>query len=177
MGENKALVRIGGETLLDRVAGIGGRVGDVVVVGADAAIDPACIPDLRPGRLGPLAGLEAALHHADGRAVVLVGVDQPFLRAETLDHLVRLEGDVVVPVATGWAQVTCAVYRAPFLPVVQAALDTGRELAIHHLLDRADTTRVDESTWSAWGEDGRSWYSVDTPEDLAAGIERFGEGI
>jgi molybdopterin-guanine dinucleotide biosynthesis protein A len=175
MGADKALVSIGGETLLARAARVAARAGDVVTVGGPALDGVERIADLRDGGLGPLAGLEAALVHAAGHDVVLLGVDQPFVRAETLQHLCRLGGDVVVPVAEGWAQVTCAVYRAPILPAVQAALDARANLAIQDILDRVDTTRVGADQWAGWGEDGRSWYSVDTPEALAEGIRRFGE--
>jgi molybdopterin-guanine dinucleotide biosynthesis protein A len=176
MGTDKAQVTIGSEPMLARVARAGTAVGDVVVVGGAGEAGVERIPDLRPGPLGPLSGLETALVHADGRDVVLVGVDQPFVSGETLERLIDLGGDVVVPIDEDWAQVTCAVYRQAFLPAVQATLDAGRDLAIHHILDRVDTTRVGRELWETWGEDGRSWYSVDTPEALAAGIERFEEG-
>jgi hypothetical protein len=32
---------------------------------------------------------------------------------------------------------------------------------------------VTPDTWVSWGEDGRSWFSVDTTEDLAVGLRRF----
>ena len=174
MGTNKASVTIGEETLLARVIGVGRSIGDVVVVGGAPSDEWQRLADLRSGRLGPLAGLESALVHAAGRDVVLLGVDQPFVRAETLLRLGEISGDAVVPVDEGWEQVTCAVYREGFLPVVRAALDAGHDLAIHHLLGRVDTTRVERTEWAAWGEDGRSWYSVDSPEALATGIKRYG---
>jgi molybdopterin-guanine dinucleotide biosynthesis protein A len=72
-----------------------------------------------------------------------------------------------------WEQVTCAVYRDRCLPAIQEALDTAEDLAIITVLARVATTRVGRPEWSAWGEDGRSWFSVDTPEALAAGVARY----
>lgn len=173
MGTDKAQVTIEGETLLARVAGVASAVGGVVVVGGPPTQGLERIPDLRSGRLGPLAGLEAALVHGGGRDVILVGVDQPFVRAETLRRLSEIAGDAVVPIDDGWEQVTCAVYRDPCLPAIKEALDAAEDLAIITVLGRVGTTRVGPPEWGAWGEDGRSWYSVDTPEALTAGVARY----
>ncbi len=173
MGTDKAEVVIKGESMLDRVVGVAASVGDAVVVGRAGSGRRDTIDDLRPGRLGPLAGLESALVHAAGRDVVLVAVDQPFLRADTLTRLVELAGDVVLPIDDGWEQVTCAVYRKPFLPAVREALDAETDLSILAILDRVDTIRVEPHEWRGWGEDGRSWFSVDTPEALRVGLSRY----
>ena len=39
-----------------------------------------CVPDDHPARRGPLAGLATALRIADGAPVLLVAVDQPWIR-------------------------------------------------------------------------------------------------
>ena len=173
MGRDKALVDADGLPMLQRVIAAGQSVGDVVVVGRAPSDGLDGIPDLRVGKLGPLAGLEAALVHADGRDVILVAVDQPFVRADTLLRLHQTRGDAVVPVDGGWEQVTCAVYRKACLPIVRAALDDG-VLSILAILDRLSVTLVERDEWGSWGEDGRSWFSVDTPDALAVGLERFG---
>jgi molybdopterin-guanine dinucleotide biosynthesis protein A len=173
MGADKAEVVIEGESMLDRVVRVAASVGDAVVVGRVGSGRSDTIDDLRPGRLGPLAGLESALVHGAGRDVLLVAVDQPFLRAETLTRLAELGGDAVLPVDDGWEQVTCAVYRQAFLPAVRAALDAETDLSILTILDRARTTKVGPEEWRSWGEDGRSWFSVDTPEALQVGLSRY----
>ena len=40
------------------------------------------------------------------------------------------------------------------------------ERKLRRLLDLVATTEVTAKVWSAWGEDGRSWMSLDTPEAL-----------
>ena len=88
-------------------------------------------------------------------------------------RLTELAGDVVTPIENGWEQVTCAVYREPFLPMVREVLDAETDLSILAILDRVDTTRVEPEEWRSWGEDGRSWFSVDTPEALQVGLSRY----
>jgi len=176
MGRDKATTLVGGTTMQEAVLDALASVpGDLVVVGHGVSSpSTATTADLRPGRQGPLAGLEAALRFAAGRTVFLVAVDQPYLRPETVRHLLDLDGDIVVPVASGHPQVTCAVYRPACLTHVEAIFAEGGRRSIRELFGRVTVTDVTEETWRAWGEDGRSWFSIDTPEDIAEALERFG---
>lgn len=174
MGTDKALVSVAGTPMLEIVAGAAEAVGEVVVVGADRSAGWAAIDDAREGRRGPVAGLEAALTYAAGRDVALVAVDQPFLRPATLRSLFGVAGDAVVPVDDGWEQVTCAVYREPCLDAARRVLDGEADHSLRRLVGAVAATRVEAEVWRSWGEDGRSWYSVDTGEALEAGLRRWG---
>jgi molybdopterin-guanine dinucleotide biosynthesis protein A len=174
MGRDKGATAIEGRPMLDWVVSAAAVVGDPVVVGRkEDTSGAAAIPDVRDGTLGPLAGLEAALEYAAGREVALIAVDQPFVRPATLEQLLSLPGDAVVPHADARLQVTCAVYRSACLEPTREALDRGAR-SLRALLCRISATVVDEATWTRWGEDGRSWFSVDHPNDIEAGRRRFG---
>lgn len=173
MGRDKAVVDVAGRTMLELVLETAGIVGEPLLVGwsgGDGGV--AAIPDLRPGPMGPLAGLEAALVWARGRDVVLLAVDQPFVRAETLESLLGEPGEAVVPLAGGWLQATCAVYRDACLDRVKALLG-AEERSLQRLLAAVAKNVVDEPTWRGWGEDGRSWFSIDTLERLEEGLVRY----
>ena len=99
MGFDKAMAPVGDATMLEAVVNAVASIGDVVVVGRSTA--PAgitAIPDHRTDARGPLTGLETVLALEPNRTVVLVAVDHPFVRPETLQALLRLEGDAVVPI-------------------------------------------------------------------------------
>jgi molybdopterin-guanine dinucleotide biosynthesis protein A len=174
MGSDKAAVLVGGSTMLDIVLETAGVIGDPVVIGRSVAPEgvPA-VPDEREGSRGPLTGLETALKLHPDRVVVLIAVDHPFVRADTIEHLLATEGDAVIPFHEGWQQVTCAVYRPAFLAAATAVLDSGCR-SIITALDMVDATLVGEDEWRAWGEDGRSWFSVDSPDRLDEGLRRYG---
>ena len=114
MGVDKATVEIEGRSMLDRVAASVELVADhLVIAGRPASTDGwRGLSDPRPGRAGPLAGLVAALHEANklgAEAVILVAVDQPFVRSETLSRLLgSYEVRAGEPMADGIRQVTCA---------------------------------------------------------------------
>ncbi len=170
MGSDKALVSIQGRPMITWVADALAGLDSVIGVGRDATVAGVhCVPDARRDVRGPLAGLLTALEMGP---VVLVAVDQPFLRPDTVARLAGLgdPGEAVVPI-DGARQVTCARYPAEWLPEVAAEVETGG--SIQSLLDRLPFRAVEPGEWRSWGEDGRSWFSVDTPEALAEGVARF----
>ena len=174
MGRDKALVQIQGVPMLERVLHAAGSLGaNVIVVGrSEAPGGVRAVPDGRTGTIGPLAGIETALQLGAGRQVVVVAVDQPFVRPETLRKLADSHGDAIVPVDIR-SQVTCAVYRPACLAPTTDLLDSGSH-AVTELLDRVTTRFIERSEWTGWGEDGRSWWSVDTAEDADEAATRFG---
>ncbi len=169
MGQDKADVLIDDRTMLERVAGALAEVSDTVVVLGPPREGWDCWPDSFHAR-GPLAGIATALGRAEGRHVIIVAVDQPFVSPSTLAHMLDLAGDLpLVPVDDhGVRQVTCAIY--PTAIADQAAEEARNDGSIQSLLDRCSFTALTPETWRAWGEDGRSWFSVDSPEALDEGL-------
>jgi molybdopterin-guanine dinucleotide biosynthesis protein A len=173
MGRDKASVELNGVPMLDHVVAAVRRAGcEPLVVGRDSAPpNTATVPDDLPGRAGPAVGLVTVLRRAAGRDVVLVATDQPLLRSRTVRELLALDGDAVAPLDAGMRQATCAVYRKSCLGPLEDLIRNGPSLPLQRLLDRVATTDVPEDTWSLWGEDGRSWWSLDAPGDVAEAEE------
>jgi hypothetical protein len=46
--------------------------------------------------------------------------------------------------------------------------------SIQSLLDMSGFRPVVEEEWRGWGEDGRSWFSIDEPANIEEGLSRFG---
>lgn len=172
MGSDKATIEIAGRTLLARVCdAVDGVASRVIVLGGDRPgyeswPDQTAIP-------GPLAGVATALNRMTEDRALIVAVDNAFVTSRTLAHLVAIESDLpVVPVdEEGVRQVTCAVYPKGIAVVARQEAEGGG--SIQTLLDRVSFVPITPEVWLGWGEDGRSWFSVDTPEDVAAGLERF----
>jgi molybdopterin-guanine dinucleotide biosynthesis protein A len=172
MGADKANIVISGKTLLNRVADTVSEVTTKVVVLGGEREGYESWPD-RVGASGPLAGLASALKTMSEDRVLVLAVDNAFVSAATLRHLVALVSDLpVVPVDDdGIRQVTCAVYPRSIAAVAVDEAEAGG--SIQTLLDRVSFLPVTPDVWSEWGEDGRSWFSVDTPEDIELGLLRF----
>jgi len=179
MGEDKTTVEVAGRpmsswvtTALDSTMPDTNRL---IVLGRTPLGE---IPNLedRPGE-GPLSGLAALADLPENLgpipdAVLLLAVDQPWVRPETLRALLnRYAGLAVVPIDDGVRQVTCAVYPWSFIDAAAEGAAGGQGLQA--LLDEMEIDGI-ESEWAKWGEDGRSWFSVDTPADVTEGLRRFG---
>ena len=166
MGRDKAEVLVAGRPMISWVIEALDPVVDRVLVagrsggwdGREGLSDP-------EGMAGPLAGLAAALRLRE--PVLLVAVDQPWLRTPTLAQLAAI-GETAVPVQGEIRQVTCAVYY----PATAARVEGAASL--QGLLDLERPLEITEPVWRSWGEDGRSWFSVDRIEDVEVGLERFG---
>jgi molybdopterin-guanine dinucleotide biosynthesis protein A len=172
MGADKAWVDVGGSTMLERVAGALADVADRVVVLGTSREGWECWPDTVDAH-GPLAGIASALDRMVESRAVVVAVDQPFVRSVTLQRLAGVASELpIVPVdADGIRQVTCAVYPGRISAEAMDEATAGG--SIQSLLDRVSFTPVTPEIWQSWGEDGRSWYSIDNPSALAEALTRF----
>lgn len=168
MGGDKAMADLAGRPLITHVAAALDAAGcDVVAVGrAEPVAGIRAVPD-DAGARGPAAGLRTALRIAAPRPVVLVATDQPLLRPETVTALLQLHGAAVVPIAAGTRQVLCAIYREECREPLNALMATDPTPSLQRLLDDLPFRAVLEAEWRGWGEDGRSWRSIDTRDELA----------
>jgi molybdopterin-guanine dinucleotide biosynthesis protein A len=172
MGRDKTEVEVQGRPMLDWVATALSSVTDhLVVLGSDRP-GWECWPDSVHAE-GPLAGIATALSRTDRARVVVVAVDHPFVSSQFLEQLVGVDSDLpVIPVdEAGVRQVTCAVYPADIAGAAREEATAGG--SIQTLVDRVSFRPVTPEEWRRWGEDGRSWFSVDDEEALQQGVGRF----
>jgi molybdopterin-guanine dinucleotide biosynthesis protein A len=181
MGQDKLPLKIGNITLLDRVhEALASRCGDIVVVGEGGHPAGARrLPDLRPGRLGPLAGIEAGLLAARHRHVFVAAGDMPFLTGELVGYLLGLlSGHVpaVVPYFEGWMHPLCAAYGREVQTTVSAALDGGVR-SVRGLLEGLPEVRyVGEDELWRFGDPNLLLTNVNSPGDLARARIALREG-
>ena len=176
-GAPKALARVGGARVIDRVTEAArGALGETVLV----ANRPELFADLGlrmrrdavPGA-GALGGVHAALRWAaeEGRSGALcVACDVPFLRSGLLRALVDRAADgiadAVVPESTGrrGLEPLCAFYTVRCLAEVERMLESG-ELRLTELLDRVRTARIPLAEVRRWGVPEVMFLNVNTPAD------------
>ncbi len=96
-GRPKALLQLAGRPLLGHVAARIGPQVDRILISANtpalfSAFGHELIKDTLPGGLGPLAGLLAALEHADSDYVLCVPCDTPLLPQDLVSRMVQAMG-------------------------------------------------------------------------------------
>lgn len=179
MGQPKAWLPIGGETMLTRVVSVlRSVVAPVVAVAAVGQPLPALpagvevVRDDQPGR-GPLQGLAGGLAALAGRAsaAYVSSCDVPFLRPAFVRRLIDLLGDhaICVPHVGGHHHPLAAVYRLEVLPVVRQLLDADR-LRPFFLFEAAATRFVEAGELVDADPDLASLRNVNTPDEYAQAI-------
>ncbi len=181
-GVAKPFLKVGGRTIAERQLELlrGAALVRVFVVANDpapwAALGVDVVPDL-VGGAGPLGGIHAALTAADGcDAVICLAGDLPFVRVDLLATLRDRApwADAVAPRSARGIEPLCARYARALLPAVDAALLTG-QLAVHEMVEQRAVDWIGEVELAALDPDGRSFFNVNTPEDLARADAMAGE--
>jgi len=132
MGRDKALLELGGVTLIERgMRKLALVCPEVTIVGEDRESGRfgRVIPDAMPG-CGPLGGIVAALAQSTTRWNLFLAVDVPFVPVAALEGLLSAAaGDASVAViaeANGQPQPLCALYSRDALPMLRSELEAGR---------------------------------------------------
>lgn len=181
-GRNKALLHLGGETLLARV--IARLQGQCAPIAINANGDPVLfaeyglpvLPDTIPGFPGPLAGVLAGMEWAAGLgapAVVSVSVDTPFLPRDLVHRLREAAGRQGIAVAASADDSgrmrdhpTCALWPVALRDDLARAIESGLlrpgQYAASHDPGRAVFAA------HARGDGVDPFLNLNRPEDLAA---------
>lgn len=167
MGQDKALVTLGGKTLLQRAverwSNYGGGLQLSVGSAERTVLAPEGIPSVTDvyANRGPMGGLHAGLRACKTPFLLLCAVDCPFLEREQADCLLEEIGDAdaCAYALEGRPQPLFALYRRSCEAVTETLLEGGDNRMIH-LLERVNTVYIPT-------ENGAVFRNLNTPEELA----------
>ena len=158
-GSDKLLADVGGEPLIARVvARLSGQVAEVVLLGRPYA-DLTALPDRPAPDLGPLGGLNAAMHYAVEHgfdAVLMVPGDAPDLPIDLAAALGEAPAYASDSPVTG-------LWPALLAPILDAWLAAGNKRAVAAFGDHVGARAVALP---------RPIVNINTPEDYAAYLNR-----
>lgn len=166
MGRDKALVTLGGRTLLERAVARWRDYGAGLQLSVGAAeraeLAPEGIPavaDIYPER-GPLGGLQAGLHACHTPLLLLVAVDCPFLGPEQADGLLEAIGEAEACVYTldGRPQPLFGLYRRRCWTSAETLILQGNN-RMTQLLEWSNTVYLP-------AQDTEPFRNLNTPEEL-----------
>ena len=172
MGQDKALLRLQGETLAERglrklreVCPEVAIAGGVPELGRLARV----VPDRHPG-CGPLGGIVAALEQTHHEWNLFLPIDVPFLPVLALRALLFNSGGkslVTVAQVKGRAHPLCGVYSRNALPALVGELDAGRRKVMEAIRAVQDYSFVQF-------EDEDWFHNLNTPEEFAMAEDLIG---
>lgn len=161
MGQNKALMKIGGTRVIERIMTEFQPVSDKIIIIADNRTQykhlDAVIHEDEPvfkGE-GPLAGIYTGLKEARDGPCLVVACDMPFASAELGCELTSIlqknNRDAVVPVQENRIHPLFAAYDARIFKVVRETLESGKR-SVKALFDRigVEYFPLKEKTEDVW---------------------------
>lgn len=112
----------------------------------------------------PLCGIVAALKAGEGRPLVVVACDLPFVPARLIRLLAEAPQPLVVPSFDGRLQPLLARYETSLLPQLEAAL--GRAEPLAGTVEALAPRRLGEEELTGFGDPPRMLFNVNTRADL-----------
>jgi molybdenum cofactor guanylyltransferase len=168
IGGAKAAVELGGRPLISYpLAAVElASLEPVVVAKADSELPPLACPVVHEPELPrhPLCGIVAALRHAGGRPVVVVGCDMPFVDAGLLAWLAAVPEPLAVVSLGGEPQPLLGRYDGALLPALESAL--ARAESLRRTVESLQPRLVGEAELARFGGPRRLCLNVNTRADL-----------
>ncbi len=171
MGEDKALLSIGKEEMIGRVALVLKRVfPEVLVCGGcektGSRLGLRVVQDIIKGG-GPLCGIHAALHSISHDRCLVVACDMPFISAPMAAFMVEQSAgyDVAVPRRGEFLEPLFAVYAKSCLPAVEEQLSAGCR-KVTGFFPKVRVKFLDEEELRAFADPEVAFFNVNTPRDL-----------
>jgi molybdopterin-guanine dinucleotide biosynthesis protein A len=175
MGTNKALLNIGGRSLIQRIVEILESIFSTVVISSNEpqlykSLEKKIIKDIYPGR-GPLSGIHSTLTYSNTEKNLIISCDIPFINKELINYLCNYNSEkvIILPKAEERTQPLCGIYSKKILPEVELLLkesvQKGSTLkgSIYELVNRVETEIIDVTEMEFYHPD--LFFNINTPED------------
>lgn len=179
MGSEKALMTLGGETMLARVSQRLARQVMAVAVNADRdfpeASDLRLVPDTVAGKAGPLAGVLSALRDTAARYprathVATVPVDSPFFPPDFirgLSQAIGTKNEIAIATSGGRDHPVFALWPVAVAGDLDDWLRRDEKRRVGDFLSRHDARRVDFPMVNTPSGALDPFFNINTPDDLA----------
>ena len=182
LGIDKRFLDIGGRTCIQRVLDAYQGIFDEILIVADAvepftSLGARVVVDLIPGRAA-LGGLYTGLHYAASERVFAAAGDMPWINPAAIRLVLdqAASGDIVIPNVEGKLQSMHAVYSKACLPFLRTLVEAGT-LKVQDLCNCPELRvhRIPQSAFTAVDPELRSFFNINTPDDLAQANKWIGE--
>ncbi len=177
MGRDKAAVTLAGHTLLDHaIARLTPQVSSVAV-NADRMTDqwsPLFLPDIIPGKAGPMAGIHAAMAHGANLAavthVITVSVDSPFFPSDLVDWLAEVidsPDKIAIATSESRSHPVFGLWPISLADELENWITHDEKRRVRDFLLRHDVTEVAFPLRPTRASLLDPFFNVNTPDDLA----------
>ncbi|MBC8458726.1 MAG: molybdenum cofactor guanylyltransferase [Deltaproteobacteria bacterium] len=170
MGRNKAMLKIGNHTIVERVLAALKEVTATQLLVTNSPEEYAFLnihkkSDIFPKK-GALGGIYTGLAASETPYCLVVACDMPFVNPKFLQYMAqRIEGyDIVIPQHSKGYEPLCAIYAKTCMPHIEA-LFLADCLKIIEVFPRVSVRIITETEIHAFDQDGWMFFNVNTEED------------
>ena len=172
-GKNKALVRIGGKRILDRIYDVFTLLFEKIILVTNDPVeymewDFDIVTDIFPIR-SSLTGIHTGLFFTTTPYAFFAACDTPFLKKALLDRLlngVEPNIDIVIPETSKGVEPLCSVYSKRCFKPIEEQLEK-KSFKIRRLFEKVRIKKISEDILRTIDPDLVSLYNINTPDDLA----------
>ena len=182
-GQNKAFIRVGGKRILDRLYAIFSDLfSEIILVTNDPLQfiewDLTIVTDLFPVR-SSLTGIHAGLFYMRNPYAFFSACDTPFLKKDLVETLLdNLNGskDIIMPETAAGMEPLCAIYSKRCLNAAEHHIRENK-FKIQRALGNHRLKKIPETLLRTVDPELRSFFNINTPQDLARSEEIAAAGI
>jgi len=172
-GLPKALIKVGGQTILERIYNVFEKLFDEIILVTNEPLlyldwDVRIVTDLFPVR-SSLTGVHTGLFYANRPYAFFTACDTPFLKKELVETVIQamLPGfDVAMPATSAGLEPLCAVYSKRCLEAVARNIRRDK-LKIQRVFRKSRLLTIPETVLQTADAHSDSFFNVNTPADLA----------
>ena len=171
-GTEKALLRVGGIRLLDRIYDIYTELFEEIILVTNSPQkflewDLLMVPDLFPIR-SSLTGIHAGLFFMTNPFAFISACDTPFLKKEVVETVIgkiEPEIDIVMPETSAGFEPLCAAYSKRCLQPAQQHLEQEK-LKVVKAFRKSRIKTISEKVLRKKDPDLLSFFNINAPDDL-----------
>ncbi len=147
MGTDKALIRIGNERMISRIAKeLGGFSDTIVSAGRNRAYDDLGFDTVYDENVevGPMEGIRQVLLHAGEEYVFICAADMPFISKELVSYMagyISSDYDCYVIADEEHIHPLCAIYKKSVLPVIEELI-AEKKYRLREIFSRVATKYI-----------------------------------
>ncbi len=175
-GDNKAFLKIGNTTILNRLIHTLQELFDEIVLVTRNPQDywgypVRIVTDIYQDRCS-LTGIHSGLYHSTNDFAFVVPCDAPFLQSAVIKLLlgaIELEKDIVIPHHEGYYEPLCAVYSKRCLSFIEAQL-AKKNYRIFEFFKHVNVKEITSEQINTVDPERLSFFNVNTPDTLARSI-------
>ncbi len=178
-GENKALIRVGERTNLEKILSFKNRYfKDIFIIANDPVkfeeYGLTIYQDILKG-VGPIGGIHSGLVHSESENVFFLPCDMPFLSEEIISEEIKSyfgrECDIIIPRMGEFIEPLHSIFSKRLIPGIEAHIRSTDDYAIRRFFEKSDVYYWDINETAA---NKKAFFNINTHHDLDEAHRRNG---